>query len=234
VRATVPATLAAAGAAWSLPALAPLAPSLCRSLGIPRTLPDEAAAAGEVALTFDDGPHPRGTPAMLEALSAAGAHATFFLIGEQVRRAPALAREIVDAGHTVALHGDTHRLQLRLTPRALAADLDRGHATVTDATGTAPRLYRPPYGIFSPAGLKLVRQRGWTPMLWAKWGHDWRLHRTPGQIATELTENLTPGDVLLLHDADDYSQPGSWQRTAEALPQVLDTIAHQDLTTTKL
>jgi peptidoglycan/xylan/chitin deacetylase (PgdA/CDA1 family) len=232
VRATIPAALAAAGAAtWSLPALAPLAPSLCRSLGVPRTLPD---GVGQVALTFDDGPHRRGTPAVLDALAAAGAQATFFLVGEQVRRAPALARELVAAGHAVALHGDTHRLQLRLTPRALAADLDRGHATIADATGVAPRWYRPPFGIFSAAGLALVRRRGWEPLLWSRWGHDWRLRRTPGQIAAELTRRLVPGDVLLLHDADDYSQPGSWQRTARALPQVLDELTRRGLRTVAL
>ena len=234
MRATVPAALAAAGAAaWSLPALAPLAPSLCRSLGIPRTLPPGGGPPA-VALTFDDGPHPRGTPAVLDALAAAGARATFFLVGEQVRRAPALVREIVDAGHAVALHGGTHRVQLRLTPRALAADLDRGHAQIAEASGMAPCCYRPPLGIFSPAGLALVRRRGWTPLLWSRWGHDWRLHRTPGQIAVELTERLAPGDVLLLHDADDYSQPGSWQRTVKALPQVLDEIARRGLTTAAL
>ncbi|MGN6188920.1 MAG: polysaccharide deacetylase family protein [Conexibacter sp.] len=223
----------AAGAAWSLPALAPLAPALCRSLRIPRTLPADGDVA-RVALTFDDGPHPHGTPAVLEALAAAGARATFFLVGEQVRRHPALAAEIVAAGHALALHGDRHRVQLRLSPRTLAADLDRGHATIAEATGVAPWLYRPPLGIFSPAGLALVRRRGWAPLLWSRWGHDWRLHRTPGQIAAELTDRLAPGDVLLLHDADDYSQPGCWQRTARALPQVLDAIARRGLTTAKL
>lgn len=234
MRATTPAAAAlAAGAAWSLPALAPLVPSLCRPLGIPRTLPgDEPAVA--VAVTFDDGPHPQGTPAVLKALAAASARATFFLIGEQVRREPALAREIVAAGHTVALHGDRHRLQLRVPPGALAADLDRGHATIAEATGVAPVLYRPPFGIFSPAGLALVRRRGWAPLLWSRWGHDWRLHRTPGQIAAELTERLAPGDVLLLHDADHYSQPGCWQRTAAALPAVLAEIERRGLATTAL
>lgn len=224
----------AVAAAWSLPALAPLAPSLCRPLGIPRTLPGEDAAAGRVALTFDDGPHPRGTPAVLEALAAAGARATFFLIGEQVRRSPALAREIAAAGHGVALHGDSHRLQLRVAPRALADDLDRGHATIAEATGVEPRLYRPPFGIFSPAGLAIVRRRGWAPLLWSRWGRDWRLHRTPAQIAGELTGRLEAGDVLLLHDADDYSQPGSWQRTAAALPAVLAQIERRGLTTVAL
>ncbi len=235
MRARVPAAAAgtalAAGAAWSLPALAPLVPSLCRPLGIPRTLPGEQPV---VALTFDDGPHPRGTPAVLDALATAGAHATFFLVGEQVRREPALAAEVVAAGHAVALHGDRHRLQLRFTPRALADDLDRGHATIAEATGVAPRHYRPPFGIFSPAGLALVRRRGWAPLLWSRWGHDWRLHRTPAQIAGELTERLAPGDVLLLHDADDYSQPGSWQRTVAALPAVLAEVERRGLTTIAL
>ncbi len=222
-----------AGAAWSSPALAPLAPSLCRGLRIPRTL-SPAAGADAVALTFDDGPHPRGTPAVLEGLAAGGVRATFFLVGEQVRREPALAREIVAAGHAVALHGDTHRLQLRIPPRALADDLDRGHATIAEATGTAPVAYRPPFGIFSPAGLALVRRRGWAPLLWSRWGHDWRLHRTPGQIVAELTERLVPGDVLLLHDADDYSQPGCWQRTARAIPQILGEIERRGLRATTL
>jgi peptidoglycan/xylan/chitin deacetylase (PgdA/CDA1 family) len=224
-RSTTTAALAA-GAAWSLPALAPLVPSLCRPLGVPRTLPGDQPI---VALTFDDGPHPRGTPAVLEALAVADAHATFFLVGEQVRRWPALAAEIAAAGHTVALHGDRHRLQLRVPPRALARDLDRGHATIVGATGIAPRHCRPPFGIFSPAGLAIVRRRGWAPLLWSRWGHDWRLHRTPGQIAAEVTERLAPGDVLLLHDADHYSQPGSWQRTAAALPAVLAELERRGL-----
>lgn len=233
MRATTPAAaaLAAGVAAWTLPALAPLVPSLSRSLGIPRTLPGDEPV---VALTFDDGPHPRGTPAVLAALAAAGAQATFFLVGEQVRREPAIAQEIVAAGHTVALHGDRHRLQLRVPPRALATDLDRGHAAIAEATGVEPRHYRPPFGIFSPAGRAIVRRRGWAPLLWSRWGHDWRLHRTPGQIADELTERLAPGDVLLLHDADHYSQPGSWQRTVAALPAVLAVLERRGLTTTAL
>src|SRR4051794_28550205 len=110
--------LGAAGL-WALPALAPVIPSVSRALGIARSL-----EAG-VAITFDDGPHPQGTPAVLEVLDRAGVHATFFLVGEQVERRPALAAEIAAAGHRVAVHGQRHRNLLRLTPRALADDLDR-------------------------------------------------------------------------------------------------------------
>jgi peptidoglycan/xylan/chitin deacetylase (PgdA/CDA1 family) len=218
----------AAAAAWSSPALAPVAPPVCAALRIPRRLPDGARG---VALTFDDGPHPQGTPAILELLRAAGARATFFLVGEQVERHPALAREIAAAGHAIALHGHRHRLLLRVAPGALAADLDRGAAAIAEATGAAPALYRPPYGIFSPPALWLVRRRGWRALLWSRWGHDWRRRIAPAAIAREVTENIGDREVLLLHDADHYSAPDSWRRTAAALPLVLETLAERGLAT---
>jgi peptidoglycan-N-acetylglucosamine deacetylase len=213
-------------AAWSLPALAPLVPPLCRSLGVPRRLAGEQPV---VALTFDDGPHPQGTPAVLDALAAAHAKATFFLVGEQVRRWPEIAARIAAEGHTVALHGDRHRLLLRVPPAALARDLDRGHATIAEATGVAPAFYRPPYGIFSYPGLAIARRRGWQPLLWSRWGRDWRRWRTPAQIVAQVTEDLRAGDVLLLHDADHYSARDSWRRTVAALPLVLAEIERRGL-----
>src|SRR3954451_21409127 len=108
---------AGAAAAWSVPALAPLMPSVSRLLGVPRSLEDEG-----VAITFDDGPHAEGTPAVLAALAERGAPATFFLTGEQVERTPELAAEIAAAGHAIALHGFRHRNMLRLTPWAVVED----------------------------------------------------------------------------------------------------------------
>jgi peptidoglycan/xylan/chitin deacetylase (PgdA/CDA1 family) len=212
--------LGAAATAWSLPAPAPHVSSLAAVLGIPLRLPD---AAG-VALTFDDGPHPQGTPAVLEALARAGATATFFVVGERVVREPALAREIVAAGHAVALHGQRHRCQLRLTPAALDDDLSRIAATVEGAIGRATTLYRPPYGVFSAAGLALVRRRGWRTLLWSRWGRDWGARATPAAIAARATRALRAGDVVLLHDDDSYSSAGSWRRTAAALPAILDAV----------
>jgi peptidoglycan-N-acetylglucosamine deacetylase len=217
-----PAILAfgAAAAAWSLPAPASHAPPLAATLGLPLRL----AGTDGVALTFDDGPHPHGTPAVLEGLARAGATATFFVVGERVAREPAVAREILAAGHALALHGQRHRCQLLLTPRALAADLAAVAGTVQDATGTAPALYRPPYGIFSAAGIGLVRRRGWRTLLWSRWGRDWGARATPQAIATRATRALAPGDVILLHDDDTYSSEGSWRRTAAALPAILDAV----------
>ena len=220
----------AAAATWSAPAAAPHAPALAAALRIARRVD----GAPGVALTFDDGPHPDGTPAVLAGLERAGARATFFLVGEQVRRHPSLAREIVAAGHAVALHGDRHRCQLRLTPGMLDDDLARVAATVADATGRAPALYRPPYGVFSAAGLALVRRRGWRDLLWSRWGCDWRARTTAQAIARRATRELSAGDVVLLHDADTYSAEGSWRRTAQALPAVLEAVQRAGLRTVAL
>jgi peptidoglycan/xylan/chitin deacetylase (PgdA/CDA1 family) len=212
--------VAAAAAAWWSPALAPIVPSVADLLGLPRRIDQRDS----VALTFDDGPHPDGTPAVLEALREGQASAIFFLCGEQVERDPALAVEIARAGHTVALHGYRHRNMLRLAPRTFVEDLERGIATIEDAIGFRPALYRPPYGIFSLPGIAEVKARGLEPLLWSRWGHDWRADVSPESIAAEATEDLTPGDVLLLHDADHYGQPECWRGTVAALPAILDTI----------
>jgi peptidoglycan-N-acetylglucosamine deacetylase len=177
-----------------------------------------------VALTFDDGPHPEGTPAVLEALAKLDATATFFLCGEQVERNPGLAAEIVAAGHTAAVHGHRHRNMLRLSPRTFVEDLERGIAAIEDAVGLRPELYRPPYGIFSYPGMVEVRARGLRSLLWSRWGHDWRAERSGAEIAAEATRELDGGDVLLLHDADHYSDPGCWRGTVAALPMVVERI----------
>jgi peptidoglycan/xylan/chitin deacetylase (PgdA/CDA1 family) len=178
-----------------------------------------------VAITFDDGPHPEGTPAVLETLAARGATATFFLVGEQVRAHPDVARAVAEAGHEIAMHGDRHTLLLRRRAHELALDFDRASATIEEVTGRTPALYRPPYGIFSAAGLRLARARGWRPLLWSTWGRDWERRATPASIARRATRGLRAGDVVLLHDSDAYSSADSWRSTAAALPSVLDAVA---------
>jgi peptidoglycan/xylan/chitin deacetylase (PgdA/CDA1 family) len=211
---------AGAGAAWALPALAPVIPSLAQALGAPRR---REGAAG-IALTFDDGPHPEGTPAVLELLAAAGAKATFFLVGEQVRAFPELAERIAAEGHEVAVHGDRHRVMLRMAPAMIAADLDRAQATIGELTGQKPRFHRPPLGIYSYPGLRIARQQGLEPLLWSRWGRDWSAKSTAGSISEMVTTDLSAGDVLLLHDADWYSDAGCWRNTVAALPTILERV----------
>jgi peptidoglycan-N-acetylglucosamine deacetylase len=217
--------LSVAVAGYMLPGLAAALPSLRGALGIE----DRTAGGRGYALTFDDGPHAEGTPAILELLAEAGVRATFFLVGEQLVRNPSLGNEIAAAGHVIGLHAHRHRNLLRLTPRQVHEDIDRAEAVIEHATGRRPALYRPPYGVLNASALRLANARGWRTLLWSHWGRDWEERATPQSIAARVTEGAGEGSVLLLHDADDYSATGSWRRTAAALPIVLQTLAERGL-----
>ncbi len=217
-----------AAAGYLLPGLA----GAWRAMRAPLGIEDRTASGLGYALTFDDGPHAQGTPAVLEILARANVRATFFLVGEQVRRNPTLAREIAGAGHGIGLHCYRHRNLLRLTPGQVRDDLDRAQELIGDHAGIAPALYRPPYGILNAAALSLARARGWRTMLWSHWGRDWEARATPQSICSRVTDGVDDGAVLLLHDADDYSAAGSWQRTVAALPHVLETLEERGLSAT--
>ena len=224
---------AGALAAYAIPALAglsredgrPVLPWLRSALGVE----DRTRGGNGFHLTFDDGPHPEGTPAVLEVLARHGVHATFFLVGEQVRRAPGLVGELLAGGHQLGLHCDRHRNLLRLSPHQVREDIARAEDAITAASGRAVTLYRPPYGVLNAAALVLARGRGWRTLLWRRWGQDWQASTTPARIAERVSRATCPGDVLLLHDADDYSATGSWRRTAAALPLVLERLQRDGL-----
>jgi peptidoglycan/xylan/chitin deacetylase (PgdA/CDA1 family) len=208
-----------------IPALTSIVPALRPSLGVRDRLDDR----GAVALTFDDGPGAQGTPSVLEALAALGVTATFFITGEQVRDNPSVARDVAAAGHEIGVHGDRHRNLLRVGPSALAADLDRAARTIADVTGVVPLRYRPPYGVLNATALAICAQRGWEPVLWTRWGRDWRARATAASIAREVTRDLAGGEILLLHDADRYAAEGSWRATLDALPAVVAAVRARGL-----
>jgi peptidoglycan/xylan/chitin deacetylase (PgdA/CDA1 family) len=195
-----------------LPLLASQVPRIAASNGIPLRLERPG-----VTLTFDDGPHPDGTPAILDALDAAGTRAIFFLVGEQVERYPDVAAEVAARGHEIGVHGYRHHVQLRQSAHSIRSDIVRAR----EAIGGEPRFHRPPLGIYTAAGLRITRELGLEPLLWSRWGKDWRKFTTPKRIAARATRDVGPGDVILLHDADHYSSKDSWRRTLAALPEIL-------------
>lgn len=201
-------------ATWLPPVRRRLAPALC-GYGPPDHL----------ALTFDDGPDPVGTPAVLAELEALGWHATFFMLGEQARAHPAVAAAVADAGHEVALHGDAHRYLLGRSPLATHRDLAGGLAAVHAATGVRPRSYRPPYGVLTTAALVAARRLGLRPVLWSAWGRDWEPDATPESVLGTLGRGTLAGGTVLLHDSDITSAPRSWETTARTLPLLAHEVA---------
>jgi peptidoglycan-N-acetylglucosamine deacetylase len=181
---------------------------------------ERAADAGErVFLTFDDGPDPDSTPAVLDALDEAGVKATFFAVGEQLMRHHAIARDAVARGHELELHGFEHRPHDELSPQQARDDLARGLGALEAAAGVRPRRYRPPYGLFSEASHAACADLELEPVYWAGWGMDWE--PIPGARIAELaTRDLGPGAIVLLHDSPRYSTRTSALPTAEAVPLI--------------
>lgn len=220
--ATVAAGAALAAAYWGV-AAAVTAPGR-RLLNGP-VLCSVPTKAPLLALTFDDGPDPARTGRFLAALQ--GAPSTFFALGENVRRAPRLAAEIVAAGHELACHGDTHQSLAALPPAATAAALRRARDSIAEATGRPPRWYRPAYGVFNLAGWVAAPRLGMRRTLWTAWARDWEAAATPELIATRTLRAARPGAILLLHDADGAA--GAPERTLAALPLILAGLAALDL-----
>jgi peptidoglycan/xylan/chitin deacetylase (PgdA/CDA1 family) len=171
-----------------------------------------------VALTFDDGPGPVSTPAILDALDDLGWKATFFCLGSQVRADGGLTRELVARGHEVAVHGDRHVSHLRRPATWTVPDVRRARALIEDVTGVETRWFRPPYGAVSGSALVAAWQAGLDLVLWTTWGLDWQPRATGRSVAAHVARTWYPGATVLLHDSDVTSAPGSWRATLSALP----------------
>lgn len=177
-----------------------------RRTGDPRT----------IALTFDDGPNPAITPALLDLLDRHAVRATFFLIGAHVRAVPDLAREIAQRGHTIGNHTDTHPALPLLSARRIAEELDRCDEAIQSATGRKPRWMRPPYGFRSPLLSGIVtRRKGSGVVMWSRLARDWKPQ--PAEPVAMRLRGVRGGDIVLLHDGDHRVTGGDRRHTVQAL-----------------
>ena len=201
-----------------------LHPVRCRLAG--RTVPNELlgiSRSHHVALTFDDGPDLDSTPYLLDALDRHRIRATFFLLGAYVVPAAGLVRELVAAGHELAVHGWDHRPTLLLRGDRLTDELRRARDVVEDTGGQRVEWYRPPYGALSPATFRAAEAAGMRTVLWSAWGRDWEHRATSASVHRTLHRTLRPGGTVLLHDTDRTSAPDSWRVTLTALPLLVQS-----------
>ena len=167
---------------------------------------ESGAAQHTLALTYDDGPSPRNTPALLDALAEHHTTATFFLIGEHVRKYPELARRVAAAGHVIGNHTAMHPNLARKSPAHVREELTRCQATLEDVLGVTPVLFRPPYGGRRPDVLHAARSLGLTPVMWNVSGHDWEPIGAAGireHVDAGIARNRRQGRCsnVLFHDA---------------------------------
>ncbi|OBG84354.1 hypothetical protein A5698_05520 [Mycobacterium sp. E136] len=225
-------TLRWAGVATLTSALGYALPSLSAFPQVHRWLPRLAGRGrpGHVALTFDDGPDPYGTPEILDILEQLEARATFFVLGEQVAKYPDIAQRLVADGHEIALHGWDHRHSFLVPPRQLRAGLVRAIDEIQSATGARPVWYRPPYGVPTAATFWAGRNLGLTPVLWDACGRDWREEATADDVVQDVMRDARSGSTVLLHDSDYTAAPGSWKVTASALRPLVGRLREDELT----
>jgi peptidoglycan/xylan/chitin deacetylase (PgdA/CDA1 family) len=177
-------------------------------------------AAGYVALTFDDGPT-GSTGALLDALRAHGLRATMFNIGQRVRQNPALARAQRAAGMWVANHSWSHPNLPGLGRARIGAELARTQDAIRSATGTTPRLFRPPYGRTDATVRAVASGLGLTEVLWTVDSRDWAGASAAQIVAAAGT--LGDGHVILMHDGI--------PATVDAIPRIAAGLASRGLAT---
>lgn len=184
------------------------------------------------ALTFDDGPSATNTPRLLELLDRHGVQATFFVLGDHVRRQPKLLRRLHEAGHEVGIHGDDHVPPPLKTPDRLLRDLVRMQETIHEHCGARPRFYRPPFGLITAAQAERARGRGLIPVLGDVYTND---AARPGarRIAACALARLRPGSILILHDAS-ATRDFDRSQTIEALETILQEVARRGLAAASL
>jgi peptidoglycan/xylan/chitin deacetylase (PgdA/CDA1 family) len=181
-----------------------------------------------VALTFDDGPHPRWTPRVLETLAKHGATATFFLVAKKAEAYPDVVRAILEAGHSVGLHSYAHDRFFALRREArVRADLERGLAVLEKVTGSRPELFRPPVGHTNPVMARVVDHLDLTVVGWTLAGRDGIASARPSDVVARIRRDLRDGAIVLLHDAPERGdrEPAA----VKALPSILDAIAAERL-----
>jgi peptidoglycan-N-acetylglucosamine deacetylase len=165
-----------------------------------RRLP--AAATPTLLLTFDDGPHPQVTPAVLDRLAAHGARAVFFVVGKHVARAPELLERIVREGHVLGNHSHDHERKGPLDVAGWRRDLLRCQEAIAQHAGVQAQLFRPPYGYLAPAGLYAAWSLQLRTLTWSVDLNDWscRTPETAAQLAAEILARVATRDIVLLHD----------------------------------
>ncbi len=176
-------------------------------------------SAGYVGLTFDDGPNPSNTTNLLNALKQNGLRATMFNLGQNAQNYPSLVQAQAAAGMWIGNHSYTHPHMTTLSSAQMSSEITRTQQAIQSATGTAPKLFRPPYGETNATLKSVEAQNGLTEVLWSVDSQDWNGASTAQIVAA--VGRMQNGDVILMHD--------QYQTTLQAIPQIAQNLRSRNL-----
>ena len=182
---------------------------------------NHANADNKIALTFDDGPHPRYTMEILEILDEYHIPATFFFVGENVSYYADAAREVAKRGHEIGNHTYSHPCASKQSEKALREELAQCDDIIQKVTGVVPKLFRPPQGSWNQRVYDIARERNYSVILWDLDTLDWA--KTPAdKIANYILENAKSGNIILMHDYHSGGCP-----TTEALRMFIPNLIEE-------
>lgn len=181
-----------------------------------------------VYLTFDDGPHPVSTPAVLAELKKRKLRASFFLTGSSSLQYPELVGEIKRAGHTIGNHAYDHRLMLFKSVHTIREQIMKTADTIERIVGFKTRMFRPPFGYFGPTAYRLAKETGHLLVLWDVDSADYE-QRDPAEIAQRTSDRTRPGSIILFHDNESTKAT-----IVEILDRYLDSVQSKEFRLTPL
>ena len=158
-----------------------------------------------VNLTYDDGPNPETTPALVKLLDEEGIKATFFFIGSHIEKYPELVEMVFKSGHTVANHSYSHPFMPGLSRARMAAEIDRTNDLIEGITGEKAHLFRPPYGIIDGRGAKLLESRRMSPVYWGAVTEDWR-NIGADAVVDHIMKRLPTAQLIVMHEGHDIAE----------------------------
>ncbi|HHZ14457.1 MAG TPA: polysaccharide deacetylase family protein [Clostridiales bacterium] len=185
---------------------------------------DQSTNKKRVALTFDDGPDGRTTPKILDILKENKITATFFLIGQEVKRYPHIIRRMIDEGHQIANHSWSHLRPTLLTDSEFLAEVTSAQQALEDCVDLpVPSYYRPPYGLLTPSQIEQIGEKGYVVISWSIDSLDWTGSESE-EIQNKVISSVYPGAIILLHCAGGKD----WRfETTKALPRIIEILKEQ-------
>ncbi|MGG1941661.1 polysaccharide deacetylase family protein [Paenibacillus polymyxa] len=178
----------------------------------------------QVAFTFDDGPHPRYTPKLLDLLQDYQVKATFFVLGSQAELHPDLIRRMDREGHQIGIHNYNHISNWLMLPWTVRRDHMKRTADIIESIiGKRPDHYRPPWGLMN--AFDFFHSKSYRIVLWSLKAGDWRSRSCHKKLKATLLNGITDGSVILLHDSGD--SPGADRHAPYFMLRALEEVLHQ-------
>ena len=175
----------------------------------------------QIALTFDDGPHPRLTPKILEILARYNVSATFFMVGQNILNYPEAARAVINAGHEVGNHTFTHPHIASLNEKAIFEEIGKCEEALEELCEYRPHLLRTPQGALTPNLERCLLEDDYILVLWSLDTRDWD-NKSTATIVRAVLDGVSAGDIILMHDYIGYNS-----KTPEALEQIIPALLSQ-------